>query len=652
MARGRRKSIASELLSRMQPPPYKLYVSTIPNKDAITLEEFKKTRWSTYYVIDISNLVSNGKTNPDHLFELFGKFNGKTAVEVRLLLLKHIESNMDFYERRSVVCLKARGMRFDTWIESIGSETTFCDELALMGLCALYNRHCLIFTRNKFWSLLDTTSPIGFMKLLQMCSVKLIYFGDLKFGVLNWKPQLPKPLKSTSTKVPQFSIVEEYTLDDSPPEMTPIDLTKSSGAPQTASLSTVNAITPPSTNEETLDTFTQKELCELPVGTLPLPDTPADNATDNSSSVVDVLALPQDLTHSACDINQLPVETVKQEVLFTCPEDGLVLSQYPWTKIAAIKLDRLSSLTIDLWCNKISDYYQYVPVELPVKREIVTLPDSEVNTSVNTTQPSLTGEENNYDADTDVDIDNLLHHAKTLVQQVKVELNTGCVKPDTPKSVTQTSKKRKHASHVETTAAVTIPKKKRKPSSRVETASALDALHHETLARLKPVGEAPPKRDRTIKCRLCTKTFSTTRDLNNHHREEHGIVDCPQCEKKFTNQSSLDKHLYSHRELKYVCDLCGKRFPFESRLVQHSIVHINKRHQCPVKRCTKEFKGIGDLNQHIDTHKKGNWHRCEYCPYKNKDKRNTDSNMRTHKKEDDSTYECDKCHKIMHFSTQ
>ena len=94
---------------------------------------------------------------------------------------------------------------------------------------------------------------------------------------------------------------------------------------------------------------------------------------------------------------------------------------------------------------------------------------------------------------------------------------------------------------METTTAPTItPKKKRKPISHVETSNALDALHQQTVARLKPVGEAPTptQRERSIKCRLCTKIFSTTRDLNNHHREEHGIVDCPQCEKKFTNQSS------------------------------------------------------------------------------------------------------------------
>ena len=218
----------------MMPPPYKLYVSMIPQSDALPVEDFKKTRWASYYTADLVNLVSNGKTNPNHLFEVFGKFNGKTGCEVRLSLLKHIESNMDFYERRSTVCLRDKGMRFDSWIESIGNESTFCDELALMGLCALYTTDTVWYLRKyKFWSTLDTTSPIGFMKLLQLCSVKLIYLGDLKFGVLHWQPRPPKTkqVKPSTGTAPLFSIVEEYTIDDSPPETAPIDLTLPASKP-------------------------------------------------------------------------------------------------------------------------------------------------------------------------------------------------------------------------------------------------------------------------------------------------------------------------------------------------------------------------------------------------------------------------------------
>ena len=151
---------------------------------------------------------------------------------------------------------------------------------------------------------------------------------------------------------------------------------------------------------------------------------------------------------------------------------------------------------------------------------------------------------------------------------------------------------------------------------------------------------------------LCAKSFPTVCNLNSHHHDEHGIVACDECDKKFTSQSSLDKHKYSHGELKHICDICGKRFPFESRLLQHSFVHINQRHSCPIKKCKKEFKGIGDLNRHVRTHQKGGWHYCQFCNYKNKDKRNTNSHMRIHQEEDKGTYVCDKCHKIMRFSTQ
>ena len=173
------------------------------------------SKWANYYVPDTSNIVRNGQANPNHLFELFGNFDGKTAAEVRMSLLQHIEGNIEFSERCGVVCLKSRSMRFDSWIESIGDERTYCDELALIGLCALYKHRCLIITKSKFWLTLETITPIGFMKLLQQCNIKLLFMGKLKFRVLNWRPRPPKP-KPTVAPVPKFSVVEEYTLDDQP----------------------------------------------------------------------------------------------------------------------------------------------------------------------------------------------------------------------------------------------------------------------------------------------------------------------------------------------------------------------------------------------------------------------------------------------------
>ena len=43
----------------------------------------------------------------------------------------------------------------------------------------------------------------------------------------------------------------------------------------------------------------------------------------------------------------------------TCPEDSLLLVQYPWKCELTIKLDRIQPLEIDIWSNKASSYYVF-----------------------------------------------------------------------------------------------------------------------------------------------------------------------------------------------------------------------------------------------------------------------------------------------------
>ena len=157
---------------------------------------------------------------------------------------------------------------------------------------------------------------------------------------------------------------------------------------------------------------------------------------------------------------------------------------------------------------------------------------------------------------------------------------------------------------------------------------------------------------RTIKCKMCSDSFTSVRKLNLHHKQDHGVVKCDECPKAFSTQLSLNKHKYTHKELPFVCDACGDKFPFQSHLDQHMIKHIPKKLACPVKSCSKLFKGQGDLNHHIHTHKKGGWHYCTHCTYKNKDKRNVSSHRRVHIPEGEEPHVCIKCDKRFRFSTQ
>ena len=69
--------------------------------------------------------------------------------------------------------------------------------------------------------------------------------------------------------------------------------------------------------------------------------------------------------------------------------------------------------------------------------------------------------------------------------------------------------------------------------SNVETSSQTNdqVLPVETSSS-NPVRNKPA---RTIRCKICIDSFSSIKELNEHHRKDHGIVYCEQCDKKICN---------------------------------------------------------------------------------------------------------------------
>ena len=187
-----------------------MYVAKINECDAVMPDNFKNSRWVNYFTVDSSNIAKTGRANPNHVFDTFGSFSGHTGTEVWVKLLENIAANMSFYERRSVICLQMRSMNLETWVETITNKLVYCDKLGLMGLFYMYHRHCVVLTQNKLWSTVQADKPLNLLDLLNICSVCLIYLGNLHFGVLTWQPRL---LKKVATRSPGFNIIEEYTID-------------------------------------------------------------------------------------------------------------------------------------------------------------------------------------------------------------------------------------------------------------------------------------------------------------------------------------------------------------------------------------------------------------------------------------------------------
>ena len=158
---------------------YKRYVSTLKDSVALTAKEFKQSNWAAYFVLDMSVTFRNGKANPDHLFEFFANLSQNSATDVRVALLQNVADDVDFYIARNTICLEQHSTSFETWVKKMGDERVFCDELGLMGLCSLYNKHCVVLTKDKLWSSIEADHPLKLMELFKACTVRLVYLGKL-----------------------------------------------------------------------------------------------------------------------------------------------------------------------------------------------------------------------------------------------------------------------------------------------------------------------------------------------------------------------------------------------------------------------------------------------------------------------------------------
>ena len=355
-------------------------------------------------------------------------------------------------------------------------------------------------------------------------------------------------------KIPalNFSIIEEYTLDDTLPvagderqhlvngnrnAAASISVPSSSHRNDDFPVETMDVSMPLQTVSGT-ETEVEKELCK--------PADPCKNNTVSTKSTTELLdSTNNNESHVETDLS---IKTEPEDNL-TCPEDGLILSRYPWQKKAIIKVQRVSDITVDIWCNSVSNYYQHVPE-----------PDMETTIEVSNLQvkPSIV---KGYGSKRPDSVEEPV--------KVKRERTTSPVETDNIQSLlTQAEKLVNKAKSIATTTNSEKPlmsgRTKRRTSTTtdfpVETSSdPLDVLHQKTMNKLAPIGAVPqtPVRNRVIRCKMCTETFSTVKDLNGHHRKDHGIVGCKQCDKQFTSKSSLDKHVYTHGDLKHVYELCG-----------------------------------------------------------------------------------------------
>ncbi|KAM6902523.1 uncharacterized protein FYW49_016146 [Xenentodon cancila] len=126
--------------------------------------------------------------------------------------------------------------------------------------------------------------------------------------------------------------------------------------------------------------------------------------------------------------------------------------------------------------------------------------------------------------------------------------------------------------------------------------------------------------------------------------ENHeNFLQCPSCPKIFTQETSLNAHIRSHRtEKSHMCSTCGKRFSRADLLKSHKRTHTGERpYSCNM--CSKNYAHPSQLRIHKRLHTGEKPYSCSYCGKRFNEHNQLKVHLRTHTGE--RPYSCQQCGK-------
>lgn len=103
-------------------------------------------------------------------------------------------------------------------------------------------------------------------------------------------------------------------------------------------------------------------------------------------------------------------------------------------------------------------------------------------------------------------------------------------------------------------------------------------------------------------CEVCSKTFKSSRNLNDHLRRVHNKIkkhQCSYCGKRFVDRYVLSVHLRHHTGVRpYKCTKCEKTFIRSDGLKEHMAIH-SQRIAFDCEKCAKKFRSRRGRAKHI-----------------------------------------------------
>ena len=134
------------------------------------------------------------RCDPDVVFRVFGDFSDHEPSEVRAAMLSYISEDLNYFRDVSWLNLNMHKKKLSQWLDAMRNQNTPADELATFALSRLYNRHSVIYTKNRTWCTIGTSKLLSEMDVYLSCDVRLVQMGSQNFVSLIKKPSSCMPV--------------------------------------------------------------------------------------------------------------------------------------------------------------------------------------------------------------------------------------------------------------------------------------------------------------------------------------------------------------------------------------------------------------------------------------------------------------------------
>ena len=180
--------------------PYEPLLRWIHTEHKYVKNEVKtlEDKYTGKYTIDTTRCINkHSRTVTNGLFDIFGKFSKKNAIDTRKGMIEWIRTNLPEVKRYTSIAFKRAYMTVEDWLVTMSLNSVPGDELAIYCLSKMYLRHIIVYTKKYYWTTVahdwaDTEEIVA-----RKCELELIYMGPGRFGelipILNPAPTAPLP---------------------------------------------------------------------------------------------------------------------------------------------------------------------------------------------------------------------------------------------------------------------------------------------------------------------------------------------------------------------------------------------------------------------------------------------------------------------------